>query len=68
MSTKKHAVELVLCFVEMQSGYVMHACDCLFLRVLTASCIVLHSYVARHRDEIMSENKWIAKLWTACWF
>jgi hypothetical protein len=26
-------------------------------RFLTASCIVLHFYVARHLDEIMSDNK-----------
>jgi chromosome segregation ATPase len=44
------------------------SCTCLLEWKVVLSCVVVHSYVARHADEILSENKWIVKPWTACWF
>jgi hypothetical protein len=52
----------------MQSGCVMHACECLVPDGCDCVMRSLHPYVARHPYEIMSENKWITRLWTACWF
>jgi hypothetical protein len=41
---------------------VMHACECLIPEGSDCVMCSLHFYVARHPDETVSKDKWIAKL------